>query len=109
MTYSELSDIEARLPFTVNNNSIPTSTQLTGLQDQANWTVNGYLGRTADLIGAEASGCKIIEIDLTTQLCMNWHEGYFPEVRLAEHQKVILDNLQKTEIIDSVDMEWDNY
>ena len=48
MTYSSLNDIEDRLPFSIDENSIPKGSQLTGIQNQANKFLNGYIGRTSN-------------------------------------------------------------
>lgn len=106
--YSELADIENRLPFDLNSNSKPTSSQVTGIREQANMFLNAYLGRDEDMSG-NTSGLRVVETDLAVNYCMWWHMGSMPAFEFTNAHKVILDNNTKDQMIDSVEMEWDNY
>ncbi len=99
LVYSKLTDIENRLPFDINANSIPSSSQLTGVQLQSNLFINGFIGRPSGL--TENTGAlRIIETDIAVNYCMYWHDPEFsPFFRFTRDQRMILDNYRSDQCV----------
>ena len=104
--YSEIDEIISRLPFTVDDNSIPSDSDVRGLQEQANMFINGWLGRNSDVSG-NPGALKIIEITKTIDWALAWDEGRQPFLNFNRTEKMLLDNYRGDRMVYIGDLEID--
>lgn len=104
--YSGLPDIQNRVPFTIDANSCPTATQVSGLWKAANWYLNAYIGRTSDIAGNLVSGLSVIESELTLHSIKEMHDDRIPTYHFSPEMKTILDNYRSEDLIKLGKLEW---
>lgn len=86
-TYSEITDIQALLPFVLNATSLPTITSGALIQAQAYRLINGLIGiQTAD------DNLKAVETDLVIAQILAIHSKKPMPMRLTQEHRIILDD-----------------
>lgn len=96
--YSNINDIKAMSPFTLDENSRPTLTDTILIQGHAYRMINGYLGeeKTAN------DDLKVIETDLVIAQILAIHSGRAMPLRLTQEHKIILDDyMDEVELVSS--------
>ena len=96
--YSEYQDLKARLPFTVDDNSIPSNSDLISLQEQANMFINGWLTREEDVAGNPKT-LRLVEIITTINWALSWHDGRDIYLGLSKDAKIMLDNYKRDKTV----------
>jgi len=86
-TYAEINEIEAQLPFSLDENSLPTRLYAMEIKNQAYRMINALIGvQTPD------ENLKAIEVDLVVNYCLALHTRRPANLRLTQLHKIILDN-----------------
>jgi hypothetical protein len=96
--YSEITEIKSLLPFTVDDNSIPDSTQIITVQATINGLINGWLGKDEDVSGTPKL-LKSVEIVLTRDIVLAWHEDRPYRIGLTKDTKIMLDTYKPEDTI----------
>ncbi len=102
-TYSDSTVIEAKLPFKLNDNSIPSLENITHLQEDAARFINAYVGETH----VDNDALCWIETDLVVTQILAIHDGISMPFQLKEEHKVILDSYRNEEFVDVVNLGFD--
>jgi len=98
MYASFINDIVAFIPFSLDENSLPTENNAQLIHKNINRFINGLMGRSIDVPGNDKDsdqpndpGLRWLEIDLTINAIMEIHEGraYNTPILMPEHMKVL--------------------
>lgn len=96
--YAEINEIKSLLPFTVNDNSTPDAAQILTVQETINGLINGWIGKDED-ISDNPKVLKSVEIILTRDIILAWHEDRPYRIGLTKDTKIMLDGYKTEDTI----------
>ena len=89
MAYATIADIQARLSFTLNVNSVPTLLNAGIIHDNVTRFIDEYIGRS---IAGGDQGLKWAETQIVVAQIMAIHRNDMPPMYLTWETKNVLDN-----------------
>jgi len=93
--YSDINDVKAMLPFSLNTNSLPTETNAVKIQGHAYRMINGWIGETKTV----DDNLKVVETSLVVAQILAIHSKRPFPMRLTKEHKIILDDYIDEELV----------
>lgn len=105
MTYADITDVQARLPFTLNVNSLPTLANALIILGNCNKFLKGIIDRT---VAEPNEDLGVVELELCVEQIRAIHSGQIPSFKLNKDLKIIVDNYRTSKSVGFYPLEFGN-